>query len=102
MCIIVANRKSHSAVTKELDLKRTQLLWESNKLSEAEAKLHQSQQEQAKFKKEQTKLRMKIHEVIEELEQGMHDIDIIFFETLKFILTCTLVNYLINVHRKDC
>ena len=55
---------------KELDLKRTQLLWETNKLSEAEAKLHQSQQDQAKLRKEQTKLRIKNQEVLDQLEQG--------------------------------
>ena len=59
------------SVLKELDLKRTQLLWESNKLSETEAKLYHSEQEQAKHKKEMTKLRIKMQETLEKLDQGM-------------------------------
>ena len=74
-CIIVhivcMCRASRAAVMSELDLKRTQWLWETNKLSEAEAKLHRSQQEQAKLRKEQTKLRMRHQETEEKLEQGM-------------------------------
>lgn len=66
----ISYRRSHGTVMKELDLKRTQLLWETNKLSEAEAKLHQSQQDQAKLRKEQTKLRIKNQEVLDQLEQG--------------------------------
>ncbi len=63
-------RASHTSAMNELELKRTQLLWETNKLSEAEAKLHQSQQEQAKLRKEQTKLRMRNQETEEKFEQG--------------------------------
>lgn len=63
-------RNSCASVTKELDLKRTQLLWEANKLSETETKLHHSEQEQAKLRKEQTKLRMRLQEAMEKLEQG--------------------------------
>lgn len=51
-------------------MKRTQLLWETNKLSETEAKLHQSQQEHAKLRKDQTKLRMRHQEMVDKLEQG--------------------------------
>ncbi len=58
---------------KELDLKRTQLLWETNKLSEAEAKLHQSQQKQAKLSKEKTILCMRNQEILDQLEQGTQD-----------------------------
>lgn len=62
-------KASHTSAMNELELKRTQLLWETNKLSEAEAKLHQSQQEQAKLRKEQTKLRMRNQETEEKFEQ---------------------------------
>ncbi len=57
-------------MTTELDLKRSQLLWESNKLSEAESRLHQAQQEQAKLRKDRSKLHLKAQEVMEELDQG--------------------------------
>lgn len=57
-------------MVKELDLKRTQLLWETTKLSETEAKLYQSQQEQAKLRKDQTKLRIRNQETEEKLQQG--------------------------------
>ena len=55
---------------KELDLKRTQLLWESNKLSEAEAKIHHTEQEMARLKKEFTKLKMRLQESTEKLNEG--------------------------------
>lgn len=55
---------------KEVDMKRTQLLWETNKLSEAEAKLHHSEQEQAKLKKEVTKLKLRLQETMEKMDQG--------------------------------
>ena len=64
-------RVSHSAVLKELDLKRTQLLWESNKLSEAEVKIHRTEQEIALLKKEFTKLKMKQQENLEKLAEGV-------------------------------
>ena len=51
-------------------MKRTQLLWETNKLSEAEAKLHHSEQEQAKLKKEVTKLKLRLQETMEKMDQG--------------------------------
>lgn len=56
----------------ELDLKRTQLLWETTKLSEAEAKLHHSQQEHAKLRKDQTKLHMRNQDTLDQLEQGRY------------------------------
>ena len=52
-------------VRKELELKNTQLLWETAKLSEAEAKLHKCEQEKAKYVNESTKTRMKLQEVKE-------------------------------------
>ena len=51
-------------------MKRMQLLWETNKLSEMEAKLHQSEQERAKLKKEATKLKLRLQETTEKLDQG--------------------------------
>ena len=51
-------------------MKRTQLLWESNKLSEAEAKIHHTEQEMARLKKEFTKVRMKLQESSERLAEG--------------------------------
>ena len=68
----VMYRTSHLSVIKELDLKRTQLLWETNKLSETETKLYQSQQELAKLRKDQSKLRMRNQETLEKLEQGTY------------------------------
>lgn len=56
---------------KELDLKRTQMIWETNKLCEAEAKLHQSEREQAKLRKQQSKLHVRNQENLEELEKGI-------------------------------
>lgn len=58
---------------KELDLKRSQLLWETNKLSEAETKLYHSQREQAKLRKDHNKLQLRIQEVMENLEQGRQE-----------------------------
>jgi len=57
-------------MVREVDMKRTQLLWETNKLSEAEAKLHHSEQEQAKLKKEVTKLKLRLQETMEKMDQG--------------------------------
>ena len=51
-------------------MKQMQLLWETNKLSEMEAKLHQSEQERAKLKKETTKLKLRLQETTEKLDQG--------------------------------
>ena len=65
------HRISHAKVIGELDLKRTQLLWETNKLSESEAKLHQSQQELAKLRKERSKHILKKQDaLLDQLEQG--------------------------------
>ncbi len=51
-------------------MKRTQLLWETNKLSDTEARLHHSEQEQAKSKKEVTKLRLRLQEAVEKLTEA--------------------------------
>ena len=58
-------RELVSSVRKELELKNTQLLWETAKLSETEAKLHKCEQEKAKYVNESTKTRMKLQEVKE-------------------------------------
>ena len=55
---------------KDLDVKRTQLVWESNKLSEAESKLYHSEQQNARKKEELTKLRIRLQESMEKLSQG--------------------------------
>ena len=47
-----------------------QLLWETNKVSERDAKLHQSEQERAKLKKEATKLKLRLQETTEKLDAG--------------------------------
>ena len=57
-------------VVSELELKRTQMIWEMNKLCEAEAKLHQSEREQAKLRQQQAKLQIRNQETLEELEKG--------------------------------
>ena len=51
-------------------MKRTQLLWESNKLSEAETKIHYTEQEMARLKKEFTKLKMRLQESTEKFNEG--------------------------------
>ncbi len=70
-CIIHSlHRKKHAAVVKELDLKRTQFLWETNKLREAETKLHHSQREQAKLRLDHNKLQLRLQEAKDQLQQG--------------------------------
>ena len=64
------NRADHALVLKELDMKRTQLVWESNKLSEAESKLYHSEQLNARKKEELTRLRIRLQETMEKLNQG--------------------------------
>ena len=59
-----------SSVLRELDMKRTQLLWETQKLSDVEGRLHHGQQEQAKARRELTKLRLRLQETLEKLAQG--------------------------------
>jgi len=56
-------------VLKELDVMRGQLVWESNKLSEAESKLYQSEKQNARRKEELTKLRIRLQESTEKLNQ---------------------------------
>ena len=63
-------RKEKAEVTKELELKRKQLIWEGNKLSEAETKLHHSEQEQARLMSEATKLRLKLQEAVGKEREG--------------------------------
>lgn len=67
----LCSRKSHAVVISELELKRTQMIWETNKLCEAEVKLHQSEREQAKLRQQQAKLQIRNQETLEELEKGM-------------------------------
>ena len=71
--LLCVYRKSHASVINELELKRTQLLWETNKLSDAEAKLYRSQQEEAQLRKEQSKLCMRFQEKRESLEHGINN-----------------------------
>ena len=68
---MISNRKCHRSAIKELDLKRTQLLWETNKLREAETKLHHSQKEQAKLRMEKNKVQIRLQEAMHKLEQGL-------------------------------
>ena len=69
-CHIPLNSKTRVSVLKELELKRMQLLWETNKLSEANVKLYHSEKEQAKMKKEYNKLQLRTQEAMDQLEQG--------------------------------
>ncbi len=62
-------RAEKARTLRELDMKRTQLLWETNKLSDTEARLHHSEQERAKVKKEITKLRLRLQETTEKLTE---------------------------------
>lgn len=52
-------------------MKGRQLVWEGNKLSEAEYKLHQSEQEQVVMKKELAKVKLQLQEITEKLNDGM-------------------------------
>ena len=54
----------------ELDRKETQLLWESNKLTEAEAKLHRAEQDRAKMVNNVCKMSMKLTEAREKENEG--------------------------------
>ena len=63
-------RSDKSSILRELDMKRTQLLWETNKLSDTEARLHHSEQERAMIRKEVTKLRMRLQETMEKVIEG--------------------------------
>lgn len=53
-------------------MKRTQLLWETNKLSDTEARLHHSEQDRAKVKQETTKLRLRLQETAEQLTEAQN------------------------------
>eukprot|EP00731_Ephydatia_muelleri_P000749 Em0001g749a len=64
-------KSAKSSVCKELELKRLQLVWEGNKLGDAEYKLHQSEQEQVVLKKELTRARLQLQEVSEKLNDGV-------------------------------
>ena len=59
------------------------MIWETNKLCEAEAKLHQSEREQAKLRKQQTKLHARNQETLEELERGTYIYAHTFWKFLK-------------------
>lgn len=79
MCVLISklyctvshtSRSQQSAVLKELDVKRTQLVWESNKLTEAESKLYHSEQQNARRKEELTKIRIRLQESTEKMNQS--------------------------------
>ena len=70
-CPLSPCRNNHAQLLKELDLKRTQMAWESNKLSEAESKLYHSEQQNARKKEELTKLRIRLQEATDKLNQGV-------------------------------
>ena len=61
------------SLKKELDLKETQLLWESNKLMEAEANLHRAEQERAKMVTSVCRLNLKLTEAKEKENEGTDD-----------------------------
>lgn len=63
-------RSQYSALLAEMDIKRTQLVWESNKLSEAESKLYHCEQQHARKREDLTKLRIRLQESSEKLNQG--------------------------------
>ena len=92
------SRRAHKSVINELDLKRTQLLWESNKLSEAEAKIHHTEQELAKVKKEYTTLRMKLQESTEKLTEGKSRVNMYMYMCkLALALLCYQEGYTVHV-----
>lgn len=61
----MVNSKSLCAVRHELELKSTQLVWETTKLSESESKLHKCEQERAKLVNDATKMSLKLSETTE-------------------------------------
>ena len=62
-------------MTKELEVKGLQLVWETQKLRETEAKLHHKEQEMARGKKESSMLKMKLHELQEKMDKGRVCVD---------------------------
>ena len=64
------HRKENCTVTKDLEMKGLQLVWETQKLRETEARLHHKEQEMARGKKELLVLKLKLHEQQEKLEKG--------------------------------
>ena len=63
-------RKENSGVTKELEVKGLQLVWETQKLRETEAKLRHKEQEMARGKKEVSIMKLKLHELQEKMDKG--------------------------------
>ena len=60
-----------SDARRELELKTTQLIWEENRLSEAEAKLHKCEQEKARLVNQVCKMHIKFQEVRDKEQEGI-------------------------------
>lgn len=63
-------RSQISSVSRELELKRTQLLWESTKLTETEAKLYKTEQDKSKIANTLCKLRLQLQESKDKENEG--------------------------------
>ena len=68
MCVLC--RSQIASLTRELELKRTQLLWETTKLTETETKLYKIEQEKAKMANSLCKLRIQLQESKEKENEG--------------------------------
>jgi chromosome segregation ATPase len=55
-------RKKISEISQELELKRTEFVWESIKLNDTEAKLHKCEQDKARLINDATKMRLKLND----------------------------------------
>ena len=55
-------------------MKGLQLVWETQKLRETEGRLHRKEQEMARSQKEMSALKLKLHEMQENMERGMNTI----------------------------
>ena len=58
-------------VTRDLALREKQLVWESQKLREAESGLHRKEQELAKWQEKVSVVRLQLQGFQEKLEQGV-------------------------------
>ena len=68
MCVLC--RSQIVSLTRELELKGTQLLWETTKLTETEAKLYKIEQEKSKMANSLCKLRLQLQESKEKENEG--------------------------------
>ena len=72
VCASDPHRKEIATLTKDLEVKGLQLVWETQKLRETEDRLHRREQEMARGQKEVSIFKLKLQEMLEKLEQGEH------------------------------